>query len=57
MDNERTLGFRGDVNLKYTDAALGDERVTVMVRISGSLQSYIEVTIMIFKNRNCSYPI
>lgn len=35
MDNGRTIGLRGDEDVKYADAMSGDECITMMVRVTG----------------------
>ena len=57
MDNGRTLGFRGDENVKYADVVSGDESLTMMVRITGGPDAHIEAPMMIFQNANRNYPI
>lgn len=57
VDNGKTLGFKGDVEVRYADVVSGGEGMTMMVRISGGSQAVVENPFMIFKNQNCSYPI
>lgn len=57
MDDGKTLGFRGDDQVKYTDVVFGGEGMTMIVRISGGPNAFIETPFLIFKNANCSYPI
>ena len=57
VDNGRTLGFRGDENVKYADVVCGGEGMTMMVRITGGVSSRICSPMMIFQNKNRSYPI
>jgi hypothetical protein len=42
MDNDRTLGFRGDTVVKYTDVVAGGDAMTMVIRISGSRRSIVE---------------
>ena len=57
MDNGRTLGFRGDVEVRYADVTSGGEGMTMMVRISGGKDAKLENPFMVLKNQNSSYPI
>ena len=57
FDNGYTLGFRGDETVKYADVTSGGEGMTMMMRISGGTKSYIENPFMLFKNKDCSYPV
>lgn len=57
VDNGKTLGFRGDNKMRYAEVVSGGEGMTMMVRISGGRRAVIENTFMIFKNRDCNYPI
>ena len=57
MDNGRTLGFKGDSQVKYADVVSGGEGMTMMVRITGGTGASIEPPMMIFANGNRSYPI
>lgn len=57
MDNGKTLGFRGDENVKYADVVSGGIGMTMVVRITGGPLARIEVPMIIFQNDNCSYPI
>ena len=57
MDNGRTLGVRGDNDVKYADVVSGGEGMTMMVRITGGAASLIQAPMMIFTNKNRSYPI
>jgi hypothetical protein len=57
MDNGRTLGFKGDTNVKYADVVSGGEGMTMIIRISGGISSRIEAPMVIFKNKDRKYPI
>ena len=57
MDNGRTLGFRGDDDVKYADVVSGGESMTMIVRITGGPSSHVEAPMIIFQNQNRSYPI
>ena len=57
VDNGRTLGVRGDNDVKYADVVSGGEGMTMMVRLTGGATSYIKAPMMIFTNKNRSYPI
>jgi hypothetical protein len=55
--NGRTLGIRGDNDVKYSEVVSGGESMTMMVRITGGVSSHIAAPMMIFTNKNRSYPI
>lgn len=57
VDDKKTLGFRGDDEVKYADVTSGGEGMTMLVRISGGALSMVEAPFMIFKNLDRSYPI
>ncbi|KAL3691779.1 hypothetical protein R1sor_005430 [Riccia sorocarpa] len=57
MDNGRTLGFRGDRNIKYADVVSGGVSMTMVVKVTGGRSAKICSPLMIFQNDNCSYPI
>jgi len=55
--NDKTLGRRGDDEVKYADVVSGDEGMTMMVLIAGGPQATICPPFLIFKNPNSFYPI
>jgi hypothetical protein len=57
VDNGRTLGFRGDNDVKYADVVSGGVGMTMVVRLTGGVGSRICPPMMIFQNADCSYPI
>ena len=57
MDNGRTLGFRNDSVVKYTDVVSGGDSMTVVIRFSGGRRSLIETPMIIFTNAGSNYPI
>ena len=57
VDNGKTLGFRGDEDVKYADVVSGGESMTMVVLISGGYKASILTPMMIFKNENRAYPI
>ena len=57
MDNGKTLGFRGDNDVKYADVVSGGMGMTMVVRLIGGPGSIICSPFMIFQNPNYSYPI
>ena len=57
MDNCRTLGFRGDDNVKYADVVSGTTGMTMVVLLSGGTRSNICPPCMIFINKDSNYPI
>ena len=57
MDNGKTLGFRGDNDVKYADVVSGGIGMTMMVRLTGGPGARIQSPFIIFQNANGSYPI
>lgn len=57
LDEQKTLGFRGDQNVEYSDVRSGGEGMKMLMRISGEENSMIKPPFMIFKNVDRSYPI
>ena len=57
LDNDYTLGFRGDTTVKYTEVVSGGESMTMVIRISGGHRSMIEAPMLIFTNSSSNYPI
>eukprot|EP00474_Spongospora_subterranea_P005517 CRZ05975.1 hypothetical protein [Spongospora subterranea] len=57
MDNGRTLGFKGDDDVKYADVSSGGEGMTMIVRVTGGSNAAIQPPMMIFMNKSRSYPI
>lgn len=57
FDNGRTLGFRGDEEVKYADVVSGGEGMTMIVHITGGATSCIGTPMLIFQNVKRSYPI
>jgi hypothetical protein len=49
--------MRGDTEVKYADVVSGGESMTMMVTITGGTQARIVAPMMIFMNKNRSYPI
>jgi hypothetical protein len=56
VDNGRTLGVRGDNDVKYADVVSGGEGMTMMVCLTGGVTSYIQAPMLIFTNKSSSYP-
>lgn len=56
MDYENTFGFKGDKDVKYVDVASGEEAKSMLIRMTGGVDARTEVPMLIFKNRNRSYP-
>ena len=50
VDNGKTLGIRGDGNVKYADVASGGVGMNMVVRICGRKFARLEPALMIFKN-------
>lgn len=57
MDNGHTLGFKGDMEVKYADVVSGGDGMTMVVRLSGGRDAQIDPPFMVFTNRNRSCPI
>ena len=57
MDNSQTLGFRGDITVRYAEVVSSGDSMTIVVRISRGRRSMIEAPMLIFTNANDSYPI
>ena len=57
FNNGRTLGLRGDDNVKYADVVSGGEGMTMMVHITGGASSRIRTPMLIFQDAKRSYPI
>ena len=57
MDNGKTLGFRGDNDVKYSDVVSGGVGMPMIVRLTGGPGATICQPFMIFQNESCSYPI
>ena len=57
LDNDRTLGFRGDTTVKYAEVVSGGESMTMVIRISGGRRSMIKAPMLIFTNSSSNYPI
>ena len=48
MNNGRTLGFRGNTIIKYTDVIASGDIITIVIRISGNPRSMVEAPMLIF---------
>ena len=57
MDDHTTLGFIGQAKVNYADVVSGGEGMTMVLRISGGVNSKIEAPFIIFTNKKRSYPI
>jgi hypothetical protein len=57
IDNGKTLGFRGDNDVKYADFVSGGMDMMMLVRLTGGPGATICAPFMIFKNYRGSYPI
>lgn len=57
MDNGKTLGVCGDQEVRYADVTSAGEGMTLVVRLSGGPAARIEPPLIIFMNKNRSYPI
>ncbi|KAL3685112.1 hypothetical protein R1sor_003134 [Riccia sorocarpa] len=57
MDNGKTLGSRGDNDVKYDDVVSGGQGMTMVVKVTGGVHARIGTPFMIFANQDCNYPI
>lgn len=57
MDNGKTLGFSDDEEVRYADVTSGGEGIIMLVRVTGGRYAIISPPLMIFKNKDRSYPI
>ena len=57
MDNGKTLGFRGDDDVKYMGVVSEGIPMTMVVHITEEPWATIEVPFMIIQNYECNYPI
>ena len=57
FDNGRTLGLRGDENVKYADVVPGGEGMTMIVHVTCGTSPRIGTPILIFQNTKRSYSI
>ncbi|KAH9530592.1 hypothetical protein CY35_20G010900 [Sphagnum magellanicum] len=57
LDNDKTLGFRGDNDVKYADVVSGGMGMTLMIRLTGGPHARIYNPCVIFQNASESYPI
>lgn len=57
VDNGITLGFHGEQVVKYLYVTFDGEGMTMMVRISGGPEAVLQISMMIFKNKDSNYPI
>ncbi|KAL0224156.1 hypothetical protein P9112_003546 [Eukaryota sp. TZLM1-RC] len=57
MDNNKTLGFIDDEEVRYTDVVSGSQGMTLVVKLTGGPNARIDVPFLIFQNQSESYPI
>lgn len=57
VDDGRTMGLRGDDEVRYANVVFGGEGMKMMVRISGGNRTLFEIPFMILKNNHSNYPI
>ena len=57
VDNGKTLGFRGDKNVKYADVTLGSVGMNMVIRIRGGKFARLVPAFMIFQKESRNYPI
>lgn len=50
MDNRHTLGFRGDMEVKYANMVSGGMGITMVVKVIGGVHGRIAVPFIIFQN-------
>lgn len=56
VDNGRTLGFCGDMEVKHADVVSGGEGFTIGVRLTGGCYARVASPFMVFKNMDRNYP-
>ena len=52
-----TLAMKGDETVKFAQVVSGDEGMKMMVMLGGCHRSHLEVPMIVFQNKTCSYPI
>ncbi|OWZ03588.1 hypothetical protein PHMEG_00024654 [Phytophthora megakarya] len=57
FNNNKTLGFKREENIKYADVVSGGEGMTMLVRISSGASGHIHPPMMILHNAGSNYPI
>ena len=57
IDNGKTLGFRGDEEVKYADVSSGGEGMTMVLKLTGGQHSKLLTPMLIFTNVSSSFPI
>ena len=57
LDNDCTLGFRGDTTDNYAEVASRGDSMTLVIWISGRRRSMIEASMLIFTNSSSNYTI
>ena len=57
LDNDHTLGFRGNTTIKYAEVVSQGESMMMVIRISGGCRSMIEAPMLIFTNLGSNYSI
>ncbi|KAL3678629.1 hypothetical protein R1sor_021585 [Riccia sorocarpa] len=57
MDNGKTVGFRGDQEVRYADVVSDGVGMTMVVQLTGGPNAKIGVPFMIFSNKDETYPI
>lgn len=56
MDNDHTFGFKGDMEVEYSDVVSEGKGMKILVRISGGIDARIETPFMVSCNKNLTYP-
>jgi hypothetical protein len=57
IDNGKTLGFRGDQAMKYSDVVSSGEAMTMVMRVTGGVRGKIIAPMIVFMNAAGAYPI
>ncbi|KAL0225739.1 hypothetical protein P9112_013063 [Eukaryota sp. TZLM1-RC] len=57
IDNEKTLGFSGDTEIRYANVVLGGQAFTMVVKLIGGTLGKVDTPFLIFVDPSSSYPI
>lgn len=57
MNNGRTIGFKGEIEVNYAEVVSGGQEMTVLVRFNGVRDPQISAYLMVFLNKDRHYPI
>lgn len=57
MDDGKTLGLSGDSEVRYADVTSEGVGMNILLRLSGGKKAQIEPPLIVFTNKDRSYPI